>query len=308
MHYYDHFLLELLQHICTYNVCTHPYPRTMIQWLFSHRPAGTLLKEMISQINKAFTIKVTSSSSSESEHLAPSTTLRLAIGCQNGAQHSVCFVEKLYEQYSFESPLELPVDGGKVKVKRQHCEATKGEWLNSKDAVWWQHSQMSSKNLPTHKELILNRSWSIFPTESSRQIEAAFLQDPYATKVDVGKHLIDFERGIVFNKQSRNEFKIRSAIPRLESKVHSSWVVQQDRGNKQFYCGAGILFYSVHPRTGEVVFLLGHMTYSAMAWCDFGGMKDYRYQLKSFVSYNISSSFPFATEKGPALLLSLELC
>ena len=247
----------------------------MIEWLFSHRLAGTVLKEMTSQINKILTINIASSSSSKTGHSTPSRTLHVAIGCQNGAQHSVCFVEKLYEQFSFESPLELE-EGVKVEVKRQHCEATKGEWLNCKDAVW-QHSQMSSKNLPTHKDLILNRSWSSFPTESSNQIEAAFYQDPYATKVDVGKHVIDFERGIVFNKRSRNEFKIRSAIPSLEGKVRSSWVAQQDGGNKQFYCGAGILFYSVHPQTGEVVFLLGHMTYSAMAWCDFGGMKNHRY-------------------------------
>ena len=250
--------------------------------------AGTLLKEMMSQINKSLTIKATSSSS---EHSALSTTLRVAIGCQNGAQHSVCFIEKLYEQYSFENPLEL-ADGVRVKVKKQHCEAIKGEWLNSKDAVWWQHSQMSTKNLPahkSHKDLVLNRSWSSFPTESNSQIEAAFRQNPHATKVDVGKHLIDFERGVVFNKRSRSEFRIRSAIPRLEGKVHSSWVVQQDGGKKQFFCGAGILFYSVHPRTGEAVFLLGHMTYSAMAWCDFGGMRDHGYI--QFPPVIMSSSF-----------------
>ncbi len=264
---YDHPSSSLPHHTYT--------QRIMIEWLFSHRAAGALLKEMTSQINKALRIKA-ASSSSENGHPAPSTILHVAIGCQNGAQHSVCFVEKLYEQYSFESPLVL-ADAVKIKVKKQHCEATKGEWLNSKDAVWWQHSQMSTKSLPTLKDLVLNRSWSSFPTESSSQIEAAFRQDPYATKVDVGKHLVDFERGIVFNKRSRNEFRIRSAIPRLEDKVRSSWVVQQEGGKKQFFCGAGILFYSVHPQTGEAVFLLGHMTYSAMAWCDFGGMKDHGY-------------------------------
>ena len=180
-------------------------------------------------------------------------------------------MEKLYEQYSFESPLEL--DGIKIEVKRRHYEATEGEWLNTKDAVW-QHSQMSCKSVLSHKDLILNQSWCNFPPDSTSQTEAAFHQDPYATKVDIGKHIIDFERGIAFNKRSRDEYRIRSAIPSLEGKVRSSWV--QDRGKKQFYCGAGILFYSVHPRTGEAVFLLGHMTYSAMAWCDFGGMKDYR--------------------------------
>ena len=241
---------------------------------------------MTSQITKSFTVKATSSSFSKPEHSAPPSTLHVAIGCQNGAQHSVCFVEKLYEQYSFgaESLLKL-VDGVKVKVKRRHCEATKGEWLNTKDAVW-QHSQMSIKNLPTHKDLILNRSWSNFLTESTNQIEAAFCQDPYATKIDIGKHVVDFERGVVFNKRSRNEFRIRSAVPSLEGKVRSSWVVQQDKGSKQFFCGAGILFYSVHPRTGEPVFLLGHMTYSAMAWCDFGGMKNYRYTLYTSKFYS----------------------
>ena len=80
---------------------THPthnmHTKTMMEWLFTHCSAATLLKEMTSQINKSLTctVKVTTSFSNRSEHLALSTTLslRVAIGCQNGAQHSVCFVE-----------------------------------------------------------------------------------------------------------------------------------------------------------------------------------------------------------------------
>ena len=60
---------------------------------------------------------------------------------------SALWTWNLYEWYSFESPLEL-VDGIKVEVKRQHCEATKGEWLNNKDAVW-QHSQFPSSQAYT---------------------------------------------------------------------------------------------------------------------------------------------------------------
>ena len=249
----------------------------MIEWLFSHLPARARLKEVTSRIQKLLTVRATSSSS-DTQKLALSTTLRVAIGRQNGAQHSVCFLEKLYEQFLFESPLEL--GGVKVEVKRIHSRATQEEWLNTRDVVW-QHSQMSCKSSLHPKDLIENQSWSNFPSESHSLIEAAFRQDPNASQVDVGKHVIDFERGIVFNKRSRNEFKVRSAIPSFEGKVRSSWV-HQGKGDEQFFCGAGILFYSVHPQTGEAVFLLGHMTYGAMAWCDFGGMKNYRYNFKAF--------------------------
>ena len=258
-----------------------PYFRTMIQWLCSNRLAESIFKEMIAQINKTLKEKIAFSSSKEeataasdmTPSAAASTTLLVAVACQNGAQHSVCLVERLYEKYSFESVLEFEGGGVKVAVKRKHCEATKGEWLDTKEPVW-QHSQLVAKHLTNQKDLLLNRSWSSFQDDVACQIEAAFRTDPFSTKVDVGKHIVDFDRGIVYNKRSRQEYKVRSAIPRLEGKVKSTWL--QEKGKKEFFCGAGILFYSVHPRTGEPVFLLGHMTYSCMSWCDFGGMKDYR--------------------------------
>ena len=248
----------------------------MIEWLCSHRTADSVLKEMTSLIDKTLKLRISSSSSSDnkqSEVSSSSTaaTLQVAVACQNGAQNSVCFVEKLYEKYSFENPLTME-DGVKVDVKRRHIEATRGEWLSTKNAVW-QHSKIAWKHLINRKDLILNRSWSSFPNDIAHQIEAAFFQDPFSTKVDVGKHIVDFERGMAYNKRSREEFRIRSAIPSLEGKVKSSWL--QEKGKRQFFCGAGILFYSVHPRTGEAVFLLGHMTYSCMSWCDFGGMKNH---------------------------------
>ena len=254
--------------------------RVMIEWLFSHYEAELLLRTMTTAINEAMKEKsaaLSTASSNETGEKVPSSTLRVAIGCQNGAQHSVCFVEKLYEQYLFgESPLEL-VDGIKVEVKRQHCEATKGEWLNNKDAVW-QHSQFPVKRIPHHRVLLFNRAWSNFPLESVRQIEAAFLQDPFSISIDVGKHVINFERGTLYNKKSEEEFRIRSTIPCSNEKVHSSWL-QDDEYSQlhKSYTSAGILFYSVHPRTGEAVFLLGHMTYGAMAWCDFGGLRKFVY-------------------------------
>ena len=251
----------------------------MIEWLFSHYEAETLLKSMTTAINEAMKEKSTALStafSGETGETAPSSTLRVAIGCQNGAQHSVCFVEKLYEQYSFESPLELE-DGVKVEVKRQHCEATKGEWLDSKDVVW-QHSQFPVTRIPHHRVLLFNRAWSNFPLESVRQIEAAFLEDPFSVGVDIGKHVINLGRGTLYDKKSDKEFRIRSTIPSSDEKVHSSWL-QHDEYSQlhKSYTSAGILFYSVHPRTGEVVFLLGHMTYGAMAWCDFGGLRKFVY-------------------------------
>ena len=230
---------------------------------------------MTSLINKTLRQKVTTSKQSgedleQSE--TPSTSLLVAVACPSGAQHSVCFVEKLYEKYSYESHLELEVADIKLKVKREHRVATKGEWLDVKGVVW-QHSKIASKHLAGCKDLLLDRSWTSFTIDVTNQIEAAFQQDPFAMKLDLGKHVVDFERGVVFNKRSRDEFKVRAAVPRLEGKVKSSWL--QEKEQKSFYCGAGILFYSVHPQTGEAVFLLGHMTYSCMSWCDFGGMKDH---------------------------------
>ena len=253
----------------------------MIEWLFSHYEAELLLKTITTAINEAMKERLTTLSTDSSNKIGekgPSSALRVAIGCQNGAQHSVCFVEKLYEQYSFgaESPLEL-MDGVKVEVKKRHCEATKGEWLNTKDAVW-QHSQFPVKRIPHHRVLLFNRAWSNFPLESVRQIEAAFLENPFTTGVDIGKHVINYERGILYNKLSEEEFRIRSIIPSSVEKVHSLWL-QDDEYSQlhKSYTSAGILFYSVHPQTGEAVFLLGHMTYGAMAWCDFGGIRKFVY-------------------------------
>ena len=257
----------------------------MIEWLFSHYEAELLLETMTTTINKTLTERSTSASSSSSEpgQSPPSTTLRVrvAIACQNGAQHSVCFVEKLYEQYSFENPLEL--GDVKIEVKRRYCEATKGEWLDSKDAVW-QHSRFPVKSIPHHRDLVVNRAWSNFPLGSARQIEAAFIQDPLSVSLDIGKHIINFERGILYNKESQEEFKIRSTIPSCDGKVQSSWLQDDEyRQLHKSYHSAGILFYSVHPQTGEAVFLLGHMTYSSMAWCDFGGIRKLWYLVISRV-------------------------
>ena len=260
--------------------------RVMIEWLFSHYEAELLLKTMTTAIDEAMkersTAHVTSSSSDETRETAPSSTLslRVAIGCQNGAKHSVCFVEKLYEQYSSDdSPLELPADSAiKVEVKRQHCEATKGKWLESKDAAVWQHSQFPITRIPHHRVLLYNRAWSNFPLESVRQIEAAFLENPFSVGIDIGKHIVNFERGTLYNKKSEEEFRIRSTIPSSDEKVQSSWLQHEEYSQlHKSYTSAGILFYSVHPCTGEAVFLLGHMTYGAMAWCDFGGLKKFVY-------------------------------
>ena len=252
--------------------------RVMIEWLFSHYEAELLLETMTTAINEAMKERSTALPTVSSSEMAPSTTrsLRVAIGCQNGAQHSVCFVEKLYEQYLLESPLEL-VDGVKVKVKRQHSEAAKGEWLNSVDAVW-QHSQFPVTRIPHHRSLLFNRAWSNFPLESVRQIEAAFLKDPFSVGIDVGKHIVNLGRGTLYNKKSEEEFRIRSTIPSSDEKVHSSWLQHEEYSQlHKSYTSAGILFYSVHPQTGEAVFLLGHMTYGAMAWCDFGGLRKFVY-------------------------------
>ena len=253
----------------------------MIEWLFSQSDeAEFILKKITATINEAVKERQTTLlASSDSEIMvqstAPSTTLRVAIGCQNGAQHSVCFVEKLYEQFLFESPLEL--DGVKVvDVRRRHCEATKGEWLNSEDAVW-QYSRSAVKHILHHRDLISNgTAWCNFPLESGKQIESAFCEDPFNASLDIGEHVINFERGTLYNKKSEEEFRIRSTVPSHDGKVCSSWLQDDEYGQlHKSYSAAGILFYSVHPRTGEPAFLLGHMTYGSLAWCDFGGLRNF---------------------------------
>ena len=256
----------------------------MIEWLFSHYEAEVLLDSMSSTINEALKKKQSSTvfsanrSTSPSEKHAVRTTLLVAVACQNGAQHSVCLVERLYEKYSFESVLEPEGDGVKVAVKRKHCEATKGEWLDTKEPVW-QHSKFPVKHLlKSPKDLVMPSVWSNLPLESAQQVETRFRQDPLSTDLDIGDHIIDFERGVLMNKKSQEEFRIRSTIAHFEDKVRSSWLDDVDyRTLHKSYNSAGILFYSVHPRTGEPVFLLGHMTYGSMCWCDFGGLKSLWY-------------------------------
>ena len=263
----------------------------MIEWLCSHYEAEILLESMISEINETIKKWRASSSASPSSKYQTSsqstTTLLVAVACQTGAQHSICFVEKLYEKYSFESPLELEGDI-RVEVKREHREAIKGEWPNTTDAIW-QHSRFPVRHLLNRRDLVMNRVWSNFPLESTRLVEAGFHQDPFGKHFDIGKHIIDFERGVLLNKKSQEEFRIRSTIPRSEGRVQSSWF--KDDEYKVFhksYSSAGILFYSVHPQTGEAVFLLGHMTYSTMSWCDFGGIRNFGYVKEKMACRNHS--------------------
>ena len=259
----------------------------MIEWLYSHYEAEYLFDLMITEINKAILLKTSKSIASDTstpqnekrQEKTPSTSLLVAVACPNGAQHSVCFVEKLYEKYSYESHLELEAADIKLKVKREHRVATKGEWLDVKDVVW-QHSMFSVKHMLNHncKYTAVNRAWSNFPLESCMIIEEGYLRDPLGTNLDIGNHIIDFERGVVLNKRSQEEFRIRSAIPMLDEKVQSAWLEDSEyRALYKSYTSAGILFYSVHLRTGEAVFLLGHMTYGSMSWCDFGGLRSYGY-------------------------------
>lgn len=195
----------------------------------------------------------------------------VGVTCSNGAQLSPCFVEQLYEYFSIG-----PVLVRGLKVSKNHLDALKGVWGDSKDIMW----QVSSFPVYEKMEFDLDEvfaygSWFSFNTSDNSTCEKQFCKDPFASNVNI-THMdlvVDFESGTAYNSRRKKNYYIRCS--RLTESKTKCWSLS-DIGYKsasRSFLAAGIQPYSVHPVTGEAVFLLGRITYNTEDWCDFGGLK-----------------------------------
>ena len=255
----------------------------MIEWLFSHHSAKIQLISIQSQITKLVEkctkLPHTVPTSWESE-LQPEThpqRIIVGISCKNGAQLSPCFVERLYDNLQCEPPVEG------LTVRRHHWDALCGEWGKRKDIVW-QHSRLPIKYTQEIRQAVQNRVWTNFPMHVNALIEDAFQNTPLSASVEIEDFNINFEAGTVFMKQKQQVYRIRSTVVSADALIKCYPLVNESyKAVVKRYQAAGILFYSVHPLTGEAVFLLGHITYAACAWCDFGGLRHHWYVLVMIV-------------------------
>ena len=241
-----------------------PHPkqsRLMIDWLFSQPEAQRHLATMTTKINDA--IKRQRKEAADGREMPDK--ICVGVVCENGTHLSPCFVERLYELYHYEPPC------GRVSVMREHRDILKGEWGRHKDFVW-QRTHLPHKLIDL-RDALQNEMWVNFPRETNTRLEKAFQMNPFSNGVEVEGSVVDFEGATMYNRTKRKEFWIRCTM------VSHSGVLGWSLGHDAYmstaksYHAAGILPYSVHPKTGEAVFLIGRITYAFENWCDFGGLK-----------------------------------
>ena len=227
----------------------------MIEWMFTQTDASAQLKIMISE-----TVRLVKEAQRSGEG-----RVRIGVVCSDGALLGPCFVEKLYEHFSWENAYEG------LKVTRYHWDAFSAAWGWGPGTVWQQKYVSKPKNVSDELD-DMERLWVNFQPEQSDRIERAFAEDPYAAMA-LGDDVIDFESGVVFKKRTKRTHRIRCV------KLDNSRVICYPLTNKAYkrmvgsYSAAGILPYAPHPHTGEPLFLLGHLNYGYNDWSDFGGLK-----------------------------------
>ena len=200
-------------------------------------------------------------------------------------QASMCYVEALYEEYKLRHP---PAGIGQVHlyVGRKHGDMA---------ALWtrkpakgrkfvWQYTKLPMSLMQKFPDLTLPRLWSYFPHQVYDIIEQEFRKNPFNKKLElpysksVGQCTLDFESGEMFSTSEKKIYKVRCTTTDEENFLTCRMLGDSSyRSLGKHYQGAGILFYAFHPIIQEPVFLLGHMTYSTRCWCDFGGLKNFRY-------------------------------
>lgn len=242
----------------------------MIHWLFTQLEAQKQLKRMITAINKL--LKRSSSHGKKSKESV--IRIRVGIVCPNGALLSPCFVEKLYEYYDFYNSVW---EG--LEVRRYHWDAFSGSWGKNKDFVWQFVCAPMSRKKTIMNHLFNDEWWVNFSSSTSRALDEAFLRDPYCTDFENEDGVFDFESGTMYHKRVKASYHIRCSVATSSSTKVISWFLSHNAciTAVSHYKAAGILPYSVHPLTGEAVFLLGNITYATMDWCDFGGLKSHGY-------------------------------
>ena len=250
----------------------------MIEWLFSHREAMKELYIIITALNRAIEDLTVPPTRPSSPFKARGDLQKIIIGlsCEDGCELSPCFVEKLYDHYKTNPPSDQL-----ILVKRQHTQPENKRI--PKERLKWQHypgstllfrQRTESDSLKQVKSLTTSREWFDLPQELSDAIEEAYNKDPLANEVKITGVVLDMESGHMTATQTKQTTYIRCTM------VPKDYTIKVKAINHRVYKlvirsyeAAGILPYSVHPITGEAVFLLGRLTYGGGTWCDFGGLK-----------------------------------
>ena len=202
-----------------------------------------------------------------------SATVRVVVLCSNGAQLSPCFVEKLYEHFISEPPV---VPG--LSVSRRHRDALRGAWGSSRHSLWQVSCVPVHGKVASHfTEVFQSKMWLNFDPTANTKTEAQFRKDPFTSSVDFTDMVLDLESGTAYRKAEKKTYYIRcSDVSQPKANVWELSSIGYKSVARSFRA-AGIQPYSVHPVTGEAVFLLGRLTYDQLVWCDFGGLKSYRF-------------------------------
>lgn len=250
----------------------------MIEKLFSIPKAQGDLHRMMESINKELRQCAPNNEvESCAEMMRP--VVCVGITCQEGTRVSPCYVEKLYEEYKHGS---LVSD---LTVTREHCHPIHKANEPSKDTDFiWQLTALPINYLHGLHDLTNQRMWTSFPFHLLKAIEAEFRRDPFNNKLELshsgsrGKYVLNFETGEVYSAHEKKTYRLRCTTSTVTSSITCNLLSGHTyKGLAKHYGAAGILFYSVQPITGEPVFLLGHMTYGCESWCDFGGLKKFRF-------------------------------
>ena len=273
----------------------------MIEWLFTYPTAQEMLQDMDTKITQQIQLKLPTTNcthtqtvndqsprpvmqdgaASSQEQLpgtlnSPTKRPKLLVGivCPDGRHYSPCFVEKLYERFQGDKTLNK-----QLIIQSHHWDITSHSSRKKEHYVWYK-TKVSSKQVRHIEILTNNRLWVSLDEHTSRLLELAFREDHYCSSVPNSIYVVDFSTGTLFDKQRRSYFYVRSALNppnKIQFHVKCRWVGGEGyKGAVKRYDAAGILFYSVHPETGEALFLLGHMTYGTYSWCDFGGLKSWK--------------------------------
>ena len=252
----------------------------MIEWVMSFPESMRLYKRMVDGITMA--IREWKDSGSKPSAYSRPSVVRVGIVCSNGSQLSPCFVEKLYDHF-----VSGPVIVRGLQVSRHHRDALKGAWGHSEDIVW-QVSYVSVHHdvLRRFDQLFDPKMWLNFDPTANSESERQFQKDPFNSHVSFTDMVLDFECGTAYNHQQRKTHYIRCTYA-SHSKTNC-WFLSSSgyKSACRSFRAAGIQPYSVHPLTGEAVFLLGRITYGTVDWCDFGGMKSSRYAYNTHITFH----------------------
>lgn len=261
----------------------------MIEWLFAQREAlkelSVIVKSLDQELDKlSLSLRDHAHNKDHTLHSKVTGILKkviIGISCDDEYELSPCFVEKLYDHYKSTPPID-----NLLFVKRQHTRPE--SILIQKERLKWQQFPGSSSSLKRKtesdrvkqiKHVTTSKEWLDIPQELSASIENAFDKDPLQCNVKIENIVVDFESGILTSILTKQVTLLRCTLTPRDYTINVRAINHRIyKGFVRSYEAAGILPYSVHPVTGEAVFLLGRLTYDRSTWCDFGGMKS-RYKI-----------------------------